>query len=116
VILANLPGFPDNLTRDPHDRFWTGLTKPRSAAIDAAADKPWLRRIMLRLPRSLWPVPPSYGHVLAFDEDGRGLLDLQDPAGKVPETSGATVHQGRLYVQSLHGQALGVIDLARVEP
>lgn len=116
VILANLPGFPDNLTRDPHDRFWTGLTKPRSAAIDAAADKPWLRRIMLRLPRSLWPVPPSYGHVLAFDEDGRVLLDLQDPAGKVPETSGATVHQGRLYVQSLHGQALGVIDLARVEP
>jgi sugar lactone lactonase YvrE len=116
VILANLPGFPDNLTRDPEGRFWTGLTKPRSAAIDAMADKPLLRKIMLRLPRSLWPVPPSYGHVLAFDEDGRILLDLQDPEGKVPETSGATEHHGRLYVQSLHGQAMGVIDLAQVAP
>ncbi len=115
VILAGLPGFPDNLTRDTAGRFWTGLTKPRSAVIDAAADKPWLRRMMLRLPKSLWPVPPSYGHVLAFDEDGRILLDLQDPEGRVPETSGATLHDGRLYVQSLHGQALGVIDLARVE-
>ncbi|HSQ68565.1 MAG TPA: SMP-30/gluconolactonase/LRE family protein [Steroidobacteraceae bacterium] len=116
VILDRLPGFPDNLTRDPDGRFWTGLTKPRSAVIDRAADKPWLRRIMLRLPKSLWPVPPSYGHVLAFDEDGKVLLDLQDPEGKVPETSGATAHGGRLYVQSLHGQALGVIDLGQVEP
>jgi hypothetical protein len=54
--------------------------------------------------------------VLAFDEDGRILLDLQDPEGKVPETSGATEHQGRLYIQSLHGQAMGVIDLAQFAP
>ena len=38
-------------------------------------------------------------------------LDLQDPAGKLPETSGATEHGGRLYVQSLHA-ALGVLALS----
>jgi len=112
VILDNLPGFPDNLTPGADGRFWTGLTKPRSPVIDGAADKPFLRRMMLRLPKRLWPVPPVYGHVLAFDEQGRVVLDLQDAAGRVPETSGATEHDGRLYIQSLHGTSLGVLDLA----
>jgi len=112
VLLDNLPGFPDNLTRGEDGRYWTGFTKPRSAAIDAMSGRPWLRALTLRLPRVLWPVPPVYGHVIAFDEDGRVLLDLQDPTGKLPETSGATEQGGRLYLQSLHAPALGVLPLS----
>jgi sugar lactone lactonase YvrE len=114
VLLENLPGFPDNLTRGADGRYWTGLTKPRSAAVDDMSGKPWLRALTLRLPRVLWPVPPAYGHVIAFDEDGRVLLDLQDPAGKLAETSGATEYEGRLYVQSLHARALGILPLTVV--
>jgi sugar lactone lactonase YvrE len=112
IIAANLPGFPDNLTRSADGRLWTGLTKPRSEAIDEMAGKPWLRALTLRLPRAFWPVPPAYGHVIGFDEDGRVVADLQDPSGRVPETSGATEYGGRLYVHSLHAEALGAIDLA----
>jgi len=111
VLLDNLPGFPDNVTRGESGRFWTGLTKPRSAVIDRMAGQPWLRKVTLRLPQSLWPVPAAYGHVIAFDAQGRVLADLQDPAGALPETSGATEHNGQLYVQSLHGAALGIIAL-----
>lgn len=111
VILDNLPGFPDNLARGADGRYWTGLTKPRSQSIDRMAGKPWLRELTLRLPKVLWPVPPAYGHVIAFDEGGRILLDLQDPAGRLPETSGATEHEGRLYVQSLHATAFGILPL-----
>lgn len=110
VILANLPGFPDNLTRGEDGRLWTGLTKPRSNLIDRMSDKPALRAITVRLPKFLWPVPPAYGHVIAFDEQGRVVADLQDPQGALPETSGATEHGGRIYVQSLHAPALGVIE------
>jgi sugar lactone lactonase YvrE len=110
VIASNLPGFPDNLTRSADGRLWTGLTKPRAAAIDRMASKPWLRAVTLRLPKSLWPVPPTYGHVIAFDEDGRVVADLQDPAGQLAETSGVTEHGGRLYIHSLHAPALGVLD------
>jgi sugar lactone lactonase YvrE len=110
VIASNLPGFPDNLTRSADGRLWTGLTKPRAAAIDRMASHPWLRAVTLRLPKSLWPVPPTYGHVIAFDEDGRVVADLQDPAGQLAETSGVTEHGGRLYVHSLHAPALGVLD------
>lgn len=68
-------------------------------------------RLTLRLPKSLWPVPAAYGHVIAFDEQGHVLLDLQDPSGKLPETSGATERDGVLYVQSLHAGAFGVLPL-----
>lgn len=109
VILADLPGFPDNLARGENGRLWVGLSKPRSTVIDEMSDRPHLRAMVMRLPRALLPVPQAYGHVIAFDEDGRVLVDLQDPAGRIPETSGATLHDGRLYVHSLHGNAFGVM-------
>jgi sugar lactone lactonase YvrE len=112
VVIDNLPGFPDNLTRGADGRYWTGFTKPRSATIDSIAGRPWLRALTLRLPKSLWPVPPAYGHVIAFDEQGKVLLDLQDPAGNLPETSGATEHGGQLYVQSLHATTFGILPLS----
>jgi sugar lactone lactonase YvrE len=111
VIADNLPGFPDNLTRSDSGRLWTGLTKPRSALIDRLAGRPWLRAVTLRLPKSMWPVPPAYGHVIAFDEEGRIVADLQDPAGRIAETSGATESGGRLYVHSLHAGAFGILDV-----
>jgi sugar lactone lactonase YvrE len=116
VIADNLPGFPDNLTRSADGRLWTGLTKPRSAVIDRLAGRPRLRAVTLRLPKSLWPVPPAYGHVIAFDEDGRVLADLQDPAGAIAETSGVTEWGGRLYVHSLHAAAFGILDAAAAGP
>jgi sugar lactone lactonase YvrE len=112
VLLDNLPGFPDNLTRGADGRYWTGFTKPRSDTIDRMSGKPWLRALTLRLPRALWPVPPTYGHVIAFDEQGNVVLDLQDPAGNLPETSGATEHNGMLYIQSLHATTFGVLPLS----
>jgi sugar lactone lactonase YvrE len=112
VIAGNLPGFPDNLGRGEDGRIWVGLTKPRGRAIDALAGHPFLRKIVLRLPRSLWPVPPSRGHVIAYGEDGRVLADLQDPSGSLAETSGVTEYHGRLYVQSLHAAGFGILDAA----
>ncbi|MDP3821579.1 MAG: SMP-30/gluconolactonase/LRE family protein [Burkholderiales bacterium] len=106
-LLSNLPGYPDNLMRGEGGRLWTGLTKPRGAFIDDNAGKPWLRKLVMRLPRSLWPVPPAYGHVFAFDESGKVLVDLQDPSGAYPETTAVTETADRLYIQSLHAKTLG---------
>jgi hypothetical protein len=80
--------------------------------LDNLPGKPFLREVILRLPKFLWPVPPVYPHVIAFDENGSILADLQDPAGRLPETSGATEHQGMLYVQSLHASALGILPFS----
>lgn len=107
VLLDNLPGYPDNLMRGREGRIWLGFAKPRSAVVDGMAGRPWLRALTLRLPRALWPVPEPYGHVIAFDETGRVVADLQDPSGAYPETTGVTETADRLYVQSLHADALG---------
>ncbi|MBI1772006.1 MAG: SMP-30/gluconolactonase/LRE family protein [Burkholderiales bacterium] len=107
ILLRDLPGYPDNLMRGRDGRIWLGLAKPRGAAIDNMAEKPWLRSITLRLPRVLWPVPPAYGHVLAFNEAGKIVADLQDPTGQYPETTGVTETEDRLYIQSLHAHGIG---------
>ncbi len=107
VLLDNLPGYPDNLMRGQDGRIWLGFAKPRGAAIDNMAGKPWLRRLTLRLPRVLWPIPKPYGHVIAFTDDGKVVADLQDPAGAYPETTAITETADRLYVQSLHAHGLG---------
>ena len=107
VLLDNLPGYPDNLMRGLDGKIWMGFAKPRNPTADAMADKPWLRRLTLRLPRAFWPVPKSYGHVVAFTEDGKIVADLQDPSGAYPETTAITETRDRLYVQSLHAHGLG---------
>jgi len=107
LVFDNLPGYPDNLMRGLEGRIWLGLAKPRSPAVDAMAGKPFLRKMTLRLPRAMWPVPKAYGHVIAFTEDGKIVADLQDPTGAYPETTSVTETADRLYVQSLHAKGIG---------
>ncbi|WP_425069623.1 SMP-30/gluconolactonase/LRE family protein [Reyranella sp.] len=107
VLLDNLPGYPDNLMRGRDGRIWVGLFKPRNPAADSLAGWPFLRKVLLRLPRSLLPLGRSYGHVFAIDESGKILEDLQDPDGAYPETTGATETADRLYIQSLHARTIG---------
>jgi sugar lactone lactonase YvrE len=107
VLLDNLPGYPDNLMRGLDGKIWLGLAKPRNPAIDNMAGKPFLRKLTLRLPRAMWPIPKSYGHVMAFTEDGKIVADLQDPGGAYPETTAVTETADKLYIQSLHAKGLG---------
>jgi sugar lactone lactonase YvrE len=113
VILDRLPGFPDNLMRGMEGRLWLGLAKPRTASADAMAGNIFMRKLALRLPRFLWPVPPAYGHVLAFTEDGRIVADLQDPSGVYPDTTGVLETADRLYIQSLHAGTIGWLPKSR---
>ncbi len=107
LLLDNLPGYPDNLMRGLDGRIWAGLVKPRNPTIDKLANQPFLRKLTLRLPRALWPIPRAYGHVMAFTEDGKVVTDLQDPSGAYPETTAVTETADRLYIQSLHARGLG---------
>ncbi len=107
VLFENLPGYPDNLMRGQGGKIWLGFAKPRNPTIDGFADKPLLRSLTLRLPRALWPIPKAYGHVMAFTEDGKVVVDMQDPTGAYPEATGVTETADRLYIQSLHAKGLG---------
>ncbi len=48
ILLDGLPGFPDNVQRDPSpdgDRIWVGLVSPRRAIADLLAPYPFLRGV-----------------------------------------------------------------------
>ena len=107
LLFDNLPGYPDNLMRGRDGRIWVGLFKPRNPAADSLAERPFLRKVLLRLPRALLPLGQSYGHVFAIDEDGRVTASLQDPSGAYPEATGATETADRLYIHSLHAHGIG---------
>ena len=107
VLFDNLPGYPDNLLRGLDGKIWVGMAKPRNPTVDKLGNQPFMRKVTLRLPRALWPIPKAYGHVFAFTEDGKVVADLQDPSGAYPETTALTETADRLYVQSLHAKGLG---------
>ena len=112
VLIDNLPGYPDNLMRGRDGRIWAGLVKPREADADKLADKPFMRKILMRLPRALWPIPKDRAHVFAFTEDGKVVEDLQDPSGTSGETTGVTELADRLIVTNLHAGTLGWVPRA----
>lgn len=109
VVIDNLPGFPDNINPGSDGTFWLGLVSQRSDFLDKASNKPWLRKLALRLPRFMQPEAVDYGFVVQIDADGKVLQTLQDPEGKYPLTTGAIEGpDGRLYITSL-----GATTLAR---
>lgn len=109
ILIDNLPGYPDNLMRGLDGKIWVGLVKPRTPALEkmTLTTTPFMRKLNVRLPRFMWPVPKPYGHVVAFTEEGRIVADLQDPKGKYPEATAVTETADKLYIQSLHAKSIG---------
>ena len=111
TIVANLPGFPDNINPgsvvDGKQTYWLGLASPRLKALDDAGQKPFLRALPYRLPESFRMAPTAYSIVIQIDEDGHVLQTLQDPSGAYPVTTGAIEGDGWLYITSLVTRELG---------
>lgn len=106
VIVDNLPGFPDNIDNGMNGRYWIGLVAPRNALLDRLANRPWLRKVVYRLPAFLRPSPQRSSHLIAIDGDGVVLMSPYDPAGKYPMITGAVETPGSLYLTTLTGTAL----------
>jgi len=111
IIIDNLPGFPDNINRGPDGTYFVGLVSKRAPALDKLSDKPFMRKLIWRLPDFMKPQAQDYGFILQLDKDGKVLRTWQDPSGSYPATTGAVVasdsSSDRLYVSSLTSKTLG---------
>jgi len=90
TFLDNLPGLPDNITWSPSRRaFWVALYSPRVPALDRLAGRPWLRKVVMRIPRFLQPQPAPQGFAIAVSEAGQVVASLRDatPHAYAPVTS-----------------------------
>lgn len=61
VLLDNLPGYPDNLTRGIDGKIWLGFVAQRTNILDRMETHHAMaaRKVVLRLPRTWWPVPTA---------------------------------------------------------
>jgi sugar lactone lactonase YvrE len=110
VIIDNLPGFPDNINNGLNGRFWVGLVAPRSHLLDGLSDKPWLRKIVQRLPSFVRPKAEPSSHVIAIDGDGVVLMNLQDTAAQLPALTGVYETRNALWLSTLFGNRVGRLD------
>jgi len=110
VLFDNLPAFPDNINNGLNGNFWVGLVAPRVEVLDALSDKPFLRKVVQRLPASLRPKAEPYSHVFLIDGNGVVLMNLQDPAARYPALTGVYETGNSLFMTRLFGNELPVLD------
>ncbi|MBB5891208.1 SMP-30/gluconolactonase/LRE family protein [Kutzneria kofuensis] len=113
VLADNLPGIPDNLSTGADGLIWVALATPRNPVLDWTASRnPLLRK-------ATWALPPSVltrfevrtTWVVAIDDSGAIVRDLQTSAPGYHMVTGVRQHGGKLYLGSLREQGIAVIDL-----
>lgn len=110
ILIENLPGFPDNMNKGDHGRFWIGLIAPRNTLLDRFSNRPFVRRVMQRLPAALRPQAEPSSHVIAIDGNGVVLMNLHDPAARFPMLTGVVETRDSLYLTTLVGNQLPRLD------
>ena len=114
VFIENLPGFPDNVSSNKKGIFWVALFNPRNNFIEMSSNKPFLRKIVLRLPELLQPQPIHHSYVLGLDESGKIVHNLQYQSNKAysPITS-VKQYENHLYFGSLTHPGWGKIKVPK---
>ena len=103
VFIDNLPGFPDGVSSNEKGTFWLALVSPRKSDVDSILlPNPLLRKIIARLPESLFPAAENYGFILGLDMEGHVVHNLQDPSASYAQISSVQEHEGILYLGSVH--------------
>ena len=108
VFIENLPGFPDGISSNGRDKFWLALVAPRDQTLDKLLPRPFLRKVLMRLPKFLQPAAKSYSFVLGLSRDGQVIDNLQNgSSGCFAQISNVVEHNGALYFGSIGESAIG---------
>ena len=110
VLADNLPGSPDNMSRFTDGRTWVAMAGPRAPSLDKLGVQPnWVAKVLWALPARFLAGPPASPWVMAFDEDGTVLADLQEPRDDFSRTTGVAAVDGELFCASPdHGALLRI--------
>jgi sugar lactone lactonase YvrE len=114
VFIDNLPGMPDNLAFNGHDRFWVALYAPRNALLDATAPHPFVRKMIARAMTVLPKPVEKRGFALGLDLDGKVIANLQDASdGNYSPITTVREYGEWLYFGSLKAQHMVRLPLSK---
>lgn len=112
IFIDNLPGFPDGISSNGKDKFWLALVTPRDKTLDRLLPRPFLRKLVLRLPAFLQPAPKRYAFVLGLNSSGSVVANLQDGSSNCyAQIANAVERGGFLYFGSIGESAIGRFKL-----
>jgi len=108
VFIDNLPGFPDGISSNGKDKYWLALVTPRDSFFDRILPHPFLRKMVMRLPKFFRPAPKRYSFVLGLSLDGKVIDNLQNGAPDCyAEIANAVERNGSLYFGSIAEKTVG---------
>jgi hypothetical protein len=82
--------------------------------VDDLSEKPFLRKIIQRMPKFIRPKAAAYGHIIAIDGNGKVLKNLQDPKTNYPQNTGVKETKEFLYIGSLISPVLARLAKSKV--
>lgn len=112
VLVGGLPGYPDNISRGSDGLVWVTIASPPDPVLGLLQrSHPLARGAALRLPEALKPSPRRTARVMAYDDAGTLVHDLEADAGEWHMATGVREHDGRVWLGSLVEPAVAWIDL-----
>jgi ribose transport system permease protein len=110
TVIANLPGYPDNINRASDGNFWLCMVGMRGPTMDLAQTMPGFRRRMARrVAPGNWLFPNiNIGCVLKITAEGDVLESIWDRNGvNHPMVTSVKEHQGYLYIGGFSNNRIG---------
>ena len=112
LFIDNLPGLPDNLSFNGHDRFWVALYAPRSGLLDRTAPHPFVRKMIARAMTVLPKPVEKRAFALGLDLDGKVIANLQDASsGNYSPITTVREYGDWLYLGSLKAKNMARLPL-----
>lgn len=111
VFINGLPAYPDNLSYNGKGIFWVALPSPRVESLEDIAGRPFLRKMLLRLPEALVGVKPAtVGWIIGVDTDGAIRHNLRDTAGAYANITSVNQFDNHLLLGSIMMKSVGRIE------
>ena len=111
IFKENLPAFNDGISSYDGDVFWVAMVSPRTKLIESILPHPFLRKMVIRLPKFLHPAPERFCYVLGLDHNGNVVYSLQDPTANFTSVSNVIPVEGGFYFGTLTDHAIGYVRM-----
>lgn len=99
VLMDNLAGFPNNISRRDNSNYWIGFTTKRNDKLDEIHPKKGLKKFIYGLPSFVQPKAEKFGMVLEVSPSGEIIQALFDSKGETVTEAGAVKEwKGYLYL------------------
>ena len=99
VLIDNLPGFPNGISRREDGSFWLGFSTRRNDALDKLHPNTSMKKLVYALPEFLQPKQEEYGIILNISDNGTIISALFDTSGKtIPEAGSVVEYNNQLYI------------------